>query len=166
MSYEVDIQRLETCALIDLQGAQERIRDWVDPGFPDFPTTPNTAVTHQGLSLYWLAPEKWLLRAPAGREDELQTISRLQSAPVDISIVLVSDTLQFFSIEGTDAEQIVAIASPLDTHAKVFPENGVSYTEVFGLKGLLIRIPGGFEIAVESSFADMIEDYLARTTAC
>ena len=92
-------------------------------------------------------------------------ITRPDTAPLEIGIVLVSDTLRFFHIEGSDAAQIVAIACPLDTHASTFPPNGVSYTEIFGIKGLLVRSGDGFDIAVESSFADMIEDYLARANA-
>lgn len=95
----------------------------------------------------------------------MQTLTRLHSAPVDISIVLVSDTLKFFNIDGPDADQIVAIACPLDIHPSVFPHHGATYTEAFGLKALLMRVPGGFEIAVESSFADMIDDYFVRATA-
>ena len=79
--------------------------------------------------------------------------------------MLVSDTLRFFHIDGSDALQIIAIACPLDTHPSVFPENGAGYTEIFGIKGLLVRSGDGFDIAVESSFADMIEDYLARANA-
>ena len=79
--------------------------------------------------------------------------------------MLVSDTLRFFHIEGPDAAQIVAIACPLDTHPSTFPSNGASYTEIFGVKGLLARRGDGFDIAIESSFADMVADYLQRATA-
>jgi len=165
MGYDVHIKRLEPCALIELQGTRERIQDWLGDSFPEFPAIPNSAIAQQDLSLYWIAPEKWLLRAPADREDEMLSITRLQLAPVDISIVLVSDSLKFFNIDGPDADQIVAIASPLDIHSSIFPDHGATYTEAFGLKALLMRVPGGFEIAVESSFADMIADYFVRVTA-
>ena len=96
---------------------------------------------------------------------QLIEITRPDTAPLEISIVLVSDTLNFFHIEGPDAAQIVAIACPLDTHLSAFPSNGASYTEIFGIKGLLVRRSDGFDIAIESSFADMIADYLDRATA-
>ena len=91
-------------------------------------------------------------------------LTRLEQAPVHVSIVLVSDTLTFFRISGPDADQIIKIASPLDIHPTVFPCNGASYTQVFGIKGLVIRNTDGFEIAVESSYADMIDDFLRRAT--
>jgi len=165
MSYEVQIKRGGLEALVDLQGSAQAIANWVEAGFPGFPTEPNTASTAGELSLYWIAPERWLLRAPIDQESRLIEITRPDTAPLEISIVLVSDTLRFFHIEGPDAAQIVAIACPLDTHASTFPSNGASYTEIFGIKGLLVRRDDGFDIAIESSFVDMIEDYLDRAGA-
>lgn len=77
----------------------------------------------------------------------------------------VSDTLTFFDITGPDAGEIMSIACPLDLHHTVFGDLDVTFTEVFGLKALLLRAIGGFEFAVEQSFGDMIADYLARATA-
>ncbi len=165
MSYQVQTKRGELEALVDLQGSPEAIGNWVEVGFPEFPSDANTASTEGELSLYWVAPERWLLRAPIAQESRLIEITKPDTAPLEISIVLVSDTLRFFHIEGPDAAQIVAIACPLDTHPSAFPPNGASYTEIFGIKGLLVRHGNGFDIAIESSFADMIEDYLDRATA-
>lgn len=165
MSYAVQIRDTGLCALIDLQGGPEAIRNWLVTPFSGLPDRPNTAVTHQGLSLYWLAPERWLLRAPIDLEDRLLAIARPHLAPVDISVVVVSDTLWFFRLDGVDACQIVSIASPIDTHPSRFPENGVTYTDAFGIKALLVRTETGFEMAVESSYADMIADCLNRAIA-
>ena len=165
MAYEVNIERAGIEALIDLQGPAEAIRDWIGDECPPFPQQANSASTRDGLSLCWIAPERWLLRASIEKEDELLALARPADAPIETSIVLVSDTLCFFRIDGADAAQIVAIACPLDTHPLVFPENGITYTEIFGVKGLLARRGEGFDIAVESSFADMLEDYLQRANA-
>ena len=164
MAYNVNIQRLEMNAMFDLQGKAEAIADWIDD-LPPFPEKPNTSNTSDNVYLYWIAPERWLLRSAIENEDQLLNITKPSKAPVDISIVQISDTLKFFEIVGLDAGEIISIACPLDHHVSVFPENGVSYTNIFGIKGLLIRTQGGFEIAVESSYADMIMDYLQRATA-
>ena len=165
MAYDVQIERTGIEALIDIQGSAETLRDWVGEKCPPLPQQANSASSQDGLSLCWIGPERWLLRAPIEREDELLAITRPASAPLDISIVLVSDTLCFFRIDGADAAQVVAIACPLDTHASAFPENGISYTEIFGIKGLLARRGDGFDLAIESSFGDMVEDYLQRANA-
>ena len=83
-------------------------------------------------------------------------------APANISIVKISDTLAFFEVVGVDADQIMAIACPMDLHPSVFGSNDVSYSEVFGLRALIMRRGDGFEFAVEQSFGTMIEDYLRR----
>ena len=165
MSYDVQISRVELCAVIELQGRQEAIASWVGADIPDFPTAPNTVTTRENLSLYWIAEQRWLLQAAIEDEDRLLSITRVETAPLEISIVLVSDTLKYFRITGADAEQVISIASSIDTDLSVFPENAVTYTEAFGIRALLLRCSGGFEIAVESSYADMIEDYLQRATS-
>ena len=115
--------------------------------------------------MYWLAPERWLLRTDLDREDELLAITNPAEAPTEISVVQVSDTLQVFSITGPEAGEIISIASPLDHHISVFPPTGVTFTDIFGIKGLVIRCENGFEIAVERSYGDMVEDYLTRANA-
>jgi len=165
MGYDVQIHRLELNAVIDLQGEEKAIKKWLKGKLPPFPETPNTASASDGLELYWIAPERWLLRASIENENQMLEMTQPDSAPVDISIVQVSDTFCFFEIVGTDAGEIISTACPMDHHISVFPDKGVSYTNLFGIKGLLIRVENGFEIAVESSFADMIEDYLIRANA-
>ncbi|MFT5225218.1 MAG: heterotetrameric sarcosine oxidase gamma subunit [Polaribacter sp.] len=165
MGYDVQIHKFELNAVIELQGEFGAITDWIKGDFSSFPNKPNTSSTSGILDLYWIAPERWLLRSDIKNEDKLLEITNPSAAPVDISIVQISDTLKFFKIIGPDAGEIISTACPIDHHISAFPENGVSYTNIFGIKGILIRIKGGFEIAVESSFADLIEDYLARTNA-
>jgi len=164
MGYDVQIQQPQLNAVVDLQGSPQTIENRVKTGLPPFPETPNSASISDDLSLYWIAPERFLLRSNIENEERMLDITQADSAPADISVVLVSDSFRFFRIIGTDAGEIVSMACSMDHHLSVFPHNGVSYTNIFGIKGLLIRIEEGFEIAVESSFADMIADYLARAT--
>jgi len=165
MAYDVQIHALELNAVIDLQGEAQAIADWVKGDLPPFPEKPNTSSSSGNVDLYWIAPERWLLRSSIENEDQLLEMTKPISAPTNISIVQVSDTLRFFEIVGPDTGEIISIACPMDHHISVFPENGVSYTNIFGIKGLLVRIKDGFEIAVESSYADMIVDYLQRANA-
>ena len=165
MGYEVTIKRLELSAVIDLKGEASAIKNWVGEGaLPVFPELANTATCNDGLALYWIGHEHCLLRSDIKREDELLNLMRLDTLPAELSIVLVSDTLQFFEVTGPDASEIISIASTIDHHPSIFPENGVSYTNIFGLKGLLLRRSDGFEIAIERSYGDMIEDCLSRAT--
>ncbi len=165
MGYDVQICRQCRSALVDLKGNQSAVKKWIDDPALDFPRQPNTAGMAGDIEIYWTGPENWLLRAPIANEPEFLIKTRPQSVPMEISAVLVSDALLFFEISGTDADQIITVASPLDIHPNAFPANGVTYTEAFGLKGLIIRRTGKFELAVELSYADMIEDFLRRVAA-
>ncbi len=165
MAYDVNIERPGINAVIDLQGNADAIAKHVGAGLPPFPGQANTATEQDGLSLYWIAVDRWLLRSSLDNEERLLAMTRPDAAPEAISIVQVSDTQQYFSITGPDADDIISMASSIDHHPSAFPQNGVSYTDIFGIKGLLIRIDNGFEVAVEASFADMIEDYLTRANA-
>ena len=162
MSYDVEIMRIGALALFDLKGAKSAVQDWAGDALPPFPQYPNTMTLRDGINLAHIGRDHWLVLAPLDFESTLETALKPTQAPVDISVVKTSDTQCFFALTGPGADQICAIASPLDTHGSVFPEHGISFTECFGLKALIARQPGGFWLAVEQSFGDMVEDYLTR----
>ena len=162
MGYAAEISRIGAMTLFDLKGEQKAVAGWAGEALPSFPSVPNTSASKDDMDLLFLGPDHWLLRAPLDREAELDIALRPTDAPSNISIVRISDTQTFFSITGPDAEQIISIASPLDVHPSVFPENGATLTEAFGLKALIMRKSDRFWLAVEQSFGDMIEDYLNR----
>ena len=162
MAYDVEITRLGAKALFDLKGTESDLQDWCGDHLPKFPDTRNTAAERDEIELLWIGPEHWLLLADLSQEAALIAHLKPTEAPVDLSIVQVSDTQCFFSIIGPDAGQILAIACPLDVHPAVFPCNGATFTEVFGLKALVLRRAEGFLVAVEQSFGDMLDDYFSR----
>ncbi|MBX2885733.1 MAG: hypothetical protein KTR32_37600, partial [Granulosicoccus sp.] len=136
MGYDATIKRLDVSAIIDIQGEQSRIAEWAGNKLPPFPDVPNSASISNGLNLYWVGRMRWLLRADISREQELLSVLRPSEAPAEISVVQISDTLQFFSIRGPEAEDVISVVTPLDFHSTVFPQYGVSYTDICGRKGL------------------------------
>lgn len=165
MSYDVHINRQEISALFDLKGDPSVLAVWAGNGVPPLPEGHNRLVTVDGKHVFHIGRNHWLLRTRIDREEACLAALRPSEAPPEISIVRVSDTLTFFDITGPDAGEIMSIACPLDLHHTVFGDLDVAFTEVFGLKALLLRTIGGFEFAVEQSFGDMIADYLARATS-
>ena len=165
MSYDVTIQRCGLTALFDLKGATDAVGAWVGDALPPFPDRPNHRTEKDGLDLFFIGRDHWIIRAPLDQEEALEARLKPTGCPADISIVRVSDTMTFFRVTGPDAAQIMAIACPLDLHDSVFDPDAVTYSEVFGLKALVMCCQDGFEFAVEQSFADMIDDYLARALA-
>ena len=165
MKYDVTAKQLELSTLLDFKADVVHLLEWLPDDVINFPEKPNTYTLIEGRELYWIGPDHWLLRASIDQENKLIDKLSLHCAPENISAVIVSDALTFFSLTGPEAEQIVSILSPLDIHPSIFTDNGVSYTEAFGLKALLIRRQDGFEFAVDRSYTDMFKDVLTRAGA-
>lgn len=162
MGYDADILRIGARALFDLKGGQKELAKWAGDVLPAFPKQPNTMTTADSIQLAHVGRDHWLVLADLEHEERLESSLNPTNAPVDISIVKISDTQCFFAITGADADQIMSIASPLDIHAHAFPKNGATFTQAFGLKSLIIRQTDGYWLAVEQSFGDMMQDYFSR----
>lgn len=163
MTYDATYERLDQAAIFDLKGPQDVLQDWCSSALVRFPDAPNTVAKDGSRHLAHIAPCHWLLWDHLAQEQGLSKALRPDAAPSDISIVRLSDAYARFHVTGTEADQIMSIACPLDLHSSVFPQNACSFSEVFTLKGLVWRRPGGFGFKVERSFADMVEDYLDRS---
>jgi len=162
MTYDASATPLEIATLIDLKGNQDEFAGALSALDLDFPRVANRATRSGARELFWIGPDHWLLRAPLAEEAELVALFAEAVGADHVSIVLVSDTLAGFALTGADARQILAIACPLDTDKAAFPDDGVSYTEAFGLKSLLVRRAYGFDLFADRSFGPMLEDYFAR----
>jgi len=158
MNYQVNITVTDLHAMLDLKGDGDFLRAWPVLSDLAFPTINNTATERDGMSVYWIGKQHWLVRAPLDQEPAFYSIAKSAEAIDEISATIVSDAMSFFSLNGHDADQVMSIASPLDVHPSVFPKNGVTYTEAFGIKALIIRCEGGYEIGVDRSYFDMIGD--------
>ena len=165
MSYDVDIKQLSLMALFDLKGTQSALAEWCGEVLPAFPEQAMRMTFKDQRELMFVGPEHYLLRAPLDQETTLLDKLQPEEAPVDISLVRVSDTLTFFSVSGPDAGEVMAIASPLDTHFDMFPAQSVTFSEAFTVKALILRTNDAFHLGVERSYGPMIADYLSRATA-
>ena len=70
--------------------------------------------------------------------------------------------LQFFSVQGRDVDEVLAICCPLDFHLEAFRGDTATFTEFLGTKALLLRVADAYQLAVERSYADFINDNLHR----
>ncbi len=162
MPYDVNIERQPLSALFDLKGAQKVLEKWTKLTLPDMP---NRFAENNGVFLCHIGPDHWLLRAPLNQEAALNAQLKPADAPADISVVRISDTQTFFRITGPDVAEVISIGCPMDVHETAFPLNGVSFSEFFTVKALILRNTSGFDVAIEQSYANMIADYLNRATA-
>ena len=183
MPYQASTRALPLRAVIDLKGRTGDIlprlqrlglsepspgRISAAPGRPQAsshrsPQGVATPVSSLGaLELLRAGRAHWLLLAPLQEEERLLRSILEEPPAADTLVLAVSDLYQFFAIDGPDARQLMAIASPLDVDASAFPSDGATFTEAFGQKALLLRRDYGFDLAFERSYASMVEDYFSR----
>ena len=110
MNYDVKIIREKISALFDLKGDSKDVEKYLKSFFKWFPKEPNTFVCENDWKLMLVGENHWVLKAPIEDEEHLISILKPEACPSSISIVLISDTLTFFSIIGPNASDIMSIA--------------------------------------------------------
>ena len=162
MGYQATIKKLGLSTIFDIKGDASAASKRISHLGLMLPSEVNTATKKDGQYLCWVGENHWLLLAPAGKENQLLDTLAPNDPAMDCRIVLVSDAYTFFTVTGNQADEILAIASPLDTRLINFPENAATYSELFGTMGLIMRRKNGYLIAVERSYTDMITIYFKK----
>ena len=162
MGYQISIERQTLKAVFDIKGLSQAVASRLSALGLVLPSEKNTASTADDITLCWIGNDHWILLAPTEMETRLQTTLAPDDPALDCRVVLVSDVFTFFTITGPQSNDIMAIASPLDTRQKAFPDNGATFSELFGIRALILRQPDGFTVAVEQSYADMVAAYFNK----
>ena len=165
MTYKVKIQRKLLNALFDIKGSKRDVKSYLKECIKSLPVKPNSYIAQGNWKILYVGPNHWILLAPIDQEQQLVSSLRPHDCPASISIVLISDTLTFFHIDGPDAFDIISIASPINLNADAFTPETATFSEIFGLKALIFRHGDGFQFAVDQSFGDMVSNYLDLTLA-
>ena len=162
MIYDVCIEALELFCVFDLKGTRTDVATRVAPLRLELPNSPNTATRSNDVTLCWVGPTQWILRASLTAENRLLPQLQPDVSEGMTSAVEISDTLQFFSVRGNEADSVLAVCCPLDLHGTAFPSDAATFTELLGIKALLLRVVDGFEFAVDRSYGDFVDDNLHR----
>ena len=162
MGYQATIKKLGLSAIFDIKGDASAASKRISHLGLVLPSEVNTATEKDGQYLCWVGENHWLLLAPAEKENQLLDTLAPHDSAMDCRIVLVSDAYTFFTVTGNQADEILAIASPLDIRLINFPKNAATYSELFGIGGLIMRRQNGYLIAVERSYTDMIAIYFEK----
>ena len=162
MGYQATIKKLGLSAIFDIKGDASAASKRISHLGLVLPSEVNTATEKDGQFLCWVGENHWLLLAPAEKENQLLDTLAPHNPAMDCRIVLVSDAYTFFTVTGNQADEILAIASPLDIRLINFPKNAATYSELFGIGGLIMRRQNGYLIAVERSYTDMIAIYFKK----
>ena len=164
MGYQATIKKLGLSTIFDIKGDASAASKRISHLGLVLPSEVNTATEKDGQYLCWVGENHWLLLAPAEKENQLLDTLAPHDPAMDCRIVLVSDAYTFFTVTGNQADEILAIASPLDIRLINFPENAATYSEFFGVRGLIMRRQNGYLIAVERSYTEMIAIYFEKVS--
>ena len=162
MSYQATIEKQKLSAIFDIKGDAGAVSQRISHLGLNLPKDANTASTSNGQHLCWIGINHWILLAPIDQESQLLDSLTPNDPSPDCRIVHVSDAYNIFTVVGKQADEILAIASPLDTRQTKFADDGATYNEFFGIRALVVRQSDGYIIAVERSYADMITAYFDK----
>jgi sarcosine oxidase subunit gamma len=162
MAYQATIEKQGLSTIFDIKGDASAVAKRLSQLGLTLPASANMSIEKDGQHLCWIGETHWLLLAPVEKEAQLLDSLAPHDPALDCRIVLVSDAYSFFSVRGDQADDILAIASPLDIRRINFPDNAASYTELFGIRGLVLRRQNGYSVAVERSYADMVSVYFNK----
>lgn len=162
MAYQATIKKQDLCAIFDIKGKAGAVAQRLWHLDLQLPENANTASAKGGQHLCWVGEGHWILLANANYERQLHDSLSPDDPDMECRVVMVSDVYAFFSVTGDEADDILAIASPLDTRQPIFADNGATFTELFGIRALVLRQSDGYNIAVERSYADMITQYFDK----
>ena len=164
MGYQTTIEKQGLWTIFDIKGDASAVLQRISSLGLSLPATANTKTAKGGQHLCWVGANHWILLAHGDEEGQLNDSLAPNDAGLDCRIVLVSDAYTIFTVTGNQADDIVAIASPLDTRRTIFGDDGATYTELFGIRALVLRRPDGYIVAIERSYADMITKYFDKVS--
>jgi sarcosine oxidase subunit gamma len=156
---EISLEPLRSAVDLRVDPARAASPDVVDVVGGVLPTVPNTWTALPDGRAVWLGPDEWLLTGdqPAGAwEDALRAVVALHGgAAVDVSAQRTGIRLR-----GAGARELLALGCALDLRPASFPPGTCAQT-LLGQAGVLLTADDdGFHLAVRTSFAGYVADWL------
>ena len=126
----------------------------------ELPTLPCSLIDTASGSIYWLAPDEWLIVCERAKRIELQ--QKLAAALAGIHSQVLDNSGGFTSVllQGKNADDVLH-------HCTTYNLNALQASKIVGttfgkLSVFLLRHEGGYKLIFRRSFADYIWRYLER----
>jgi sarcosine oxidase subunit gamma len=128
------------------------------------PTTPNRAVSAGDLTVFWLAPDEWLVVGAPAREKDLAMALQQALAGQHAAVVDVSEARTVIVVAGRNARELLQKGTPLDLHPRQFQPGHCAQTALSKANAILHQRDASprYEIYVLNSFADYLWNWLER----
>lgn len=115
----------------DFMAAAGRVLDLV------LPTQPNTIAQKGDLTVFWMAPDEWLLIGPHENADKLIAQLREAFAGLHASCCESGDSRVVLRLSGRHARDVLNKGSPLDLHPRTFPVDTISRAHLAKVEAIL-----------------------------
>jgi sarcosine oxidase subunit gamma len=155
----IELEPLRSAVDLRVDPARAASPDVVDVVGGALPTVPNTWTALPDGRAVWLGPDEWLLTGerPVGPWEETL---RAVVAPHGGAAVDVSAQRTGIRLRGTGARELLALGCALDLRPASFPPGTCAQTLLGQCGVLLTADDGGFHLAVRTSFAGYVADWL------
>lgn len=130
------------------------------------PSAPNTAAAGERLTIFWLAPGRWLIESHVIAAIEIER--RLRDDLADhAAVVDVSSGRAVIRVAGRDARRLLARGCPIDLDARALPPGAVARTMLEDIAVMLHVLPDaeGLDLYVARSYARHAWEWLAQAAA-
>lgn len=128
------------------------------------PADPGTTSGADEVRALWLGPDEWLLEAPLGRMEGLETALRAALDGQHAALTEVSDQTVVLGLTGPQAREVLARGCPLDLHERAFGPERCAQSHYVKAAILLHQSDDrpSFEIRVRRSLARYLWTALAE----
>jgi sarcosine oxidase subunit gamma len=126
------------------------------------PMVPNTLTDVNGVTMYWLCPDEWLMVTPDDRREETLRSLRQALAKLHVAITDVSGGQTALHVHGRHVRDVLAKGCPIDFHPRVFGIGQCAQSHLGKAPVLIGQIEEQpyFELIVRRSFADYLWTWL------
>jgi len=126
------------------------------------PMVPNTLTDVNGITIYWLGPDEWLIVTPDDRRESVRHQLRAALAKLHVAVTDVSGGQTALHLHGRHVRDVLAKGCPIDLHPRVFGIGQCAQSHLGKAPVLIGQIEEQpyFELIVRRSFADYLWTWL------
>jgi sarcosine oxidase subunit gamma len=131
------------------------------------PLVANTVTDVQGVTMYWLGPDEWLIVTPGERRAGVEGELRRVLAGLHVAVTDVSGGQTVLQLHGAHARDVLAKGCPIDLHPRAFAIGQCAQSHLARAPILIGQIENQpyFELIFRRSFADYLWTWLESAAA-
>ena len=131
------------------------------------PIVSNTVTDVQGITMYWLGPDEWLIVTPGERRAGIEAELRKVLAGLRVAVTDVSGGQTLLQLHGARVRDVLAKGCPIDLHPRAFSIGQCAQSHLAKAPILIGQIENQpyFELIFRRSFADYLWTWLESAAA-